>query len=244
MFSRNEPEHINDDPAFEVRETGRWRLFRWFVYPFVAFCAATVVVWALSGKPDTEPQVIKGSSTPDRAQPADDSNRVRHQDQPIYERLAAGSETDRGQELLPGAEKPMSRAELAAKVGSPAPVAAVPSAPGGHQSAALPPAATPPTPAVKPPVTTRAPASNTQPNFRIQIASVANEDQAQAEWGRISSRHPDLLGRLEGYYPSFTSSGGQSYVRVQAGPLVDKALAELLCSQLKARKVDCFVIEP
>ena len=76
------------------------------------------------------------------------------------------------------------------------------------------------------------------------MASVGNADQAAAEWGRISSRHPDLLSRLKGFYPEFTSSSGNTYTRVQGGPLVDKALAELLCSQLKARKVDCFVIEP
>lgn len=255
MSSEGEGLFRQDDPAYEPRESGAARGFRWFVYGFVGLCLAGVAVWVLSGRPDQPVPTIKGSAAPDRMEASEDSARVAHQDQPIYERLAAGSNTDRGKELLPGAEQPMSRDQLAAVIEkqTPAstdqagvsvpptndPAATQPSAETGQQTAAIPPVAK----NVVPPSVTKLKHPAT-PAFRIQVASVGNADQAEAEWGRISSRHPDLLSRLSGFYPKFTSSSGSTYTRVQGGPLVDKALAELLCSQLKARKVDCFVIDP
>lgn len=256
MSSDSESLFRNDDPAYEPREGAAARWFRWFVYGFVGLLAAGVAVWVLTGSPDKPVPTIKGSAGPDRVAPGEDPARVPHQDQPIYERLAAGSDPDRGRELLPAAEQPMTRDQLAAAIGSqqgnaaPAPQAqGAPQAassggqaqgqqPSDAQTAALPPAA-----ANAPPSATRN-ANPAEPAFRIQVASVANADQAKAEWARISSRHADLLGRLQGFYPEFTSSSGNTFTRVQGGPLVDKALAEMLCSQLRARKVDCFVIEP
>jgi cell division septation protein DedD len=255
VSSQSEGLFRNDDPAYEPRESGAARWFRWFVYGFVGLCIAGVAVWVLSGKPEHSVPTIKGSALPDREAAGEDPARVAHQDQPIYERLAAGSDPDRGRELLPAAEQPMTREQLAASIGKQTPSAAgqgqsavppakaeavAPSEPAtANQTAAAPPAAQP---AARP--STAKQSNPAEPSFRIQVASVGNADQAAAEWGRISSRHPDLLSRLKGFYPEFTSSSGNTYTRVQGGPLVDKALAELLCSQLKARKVDCFVIEP
>ena len=269
MSSQTESLFRNDDPAFEPQESSAARWFRWFVYGFVGLCAAGVAVWVLTGSPDKPVPVIKGPSSPDRAAATNDPARVPHQDQPIYERLAAGSNPDRGKELLPAAEQPMTRDQLNAAIaaqqggGTQTPPATAPpsaanqaantgpaaDAPGsGAAVASLPPSGSDPAgqaPAANnaPPAVTRD-ANPAAPAFRIQVASVANEGQAKAEWARISSRHPDLLSRLQGFYPEFTNSRGNTYTRVQGGPLVDKALAELLCSQLKARKVDCFVIDP
>ncbi len=265
MSSQTETLFRNDDPAYEPQESSAARWFRWFVYGFVGLCAAGIAVWVLTGSPDKSIPTIKGPSSPDRAAATDDPARVPHQDQPIYERLSAGSNPDRGKELLPPAEQPMTRDQLNATIAAqqgggtesppattaPAPVTNPPDA--DAQGTDTPVASLPPSgndPATQAPVARNAPPAVTKdpnpaaPAYHVQIASVANEDQAKAEWARISSRHPDLLGRLQGFYPEFTNSRGNTYTRVQGGPLVDKALAELLCSQLKARKVDCFVIEP
>ncbi len=258
MSSQSDGLFRQDDPAYEPQESGAACGFRWFIFGFIGLCVAGIAVWVLSGRPDHPVPTIKGSTAPDRMEAAEDSARVAHQDQPIYERLAAGSNPDRGKELLPGAEQPMSREQLAAaiekqvpaspnqvdtaKVVAPAvtaPMGAEPPSDTGDHTAAIPPAAK----TVTPPSVTKQ-SNPAEPLFRIQVASVRNPDQAEAEWARISNRHSDLLGRLKGFYPQFTSSSGSTYTRVQGGPLVDKALAELLCSQLKARKVDCFVIEP
>ena len=148
----------------------------------------------------------------------------------------AGEQSTQPSAAVPGDAAPSGAAATAAGVNGTS--AAETPASQDTQVAALPPA----TPNAPPTVTKDT--NPAEPSFRIQVASVGNADQAQAEWARISNRHPDLLGRLQGFYPEFTSSNGNTYTRVQGGPLVDKALAELLCSQLKARKVDCFVIEP
>ncbi len=272
MSSQSEGLFRNDDPDYEPQEGTAARLFRWFVYGFVGILVAGVAVWVLSGSPDKPVPTIKGSATPDRMDAPQDAARVPHQDQPIYERLAAGSAPDRGQELLPGAEQPMTRAQLAAVVDgqsssgtnqtpTTSPPAATPSSearagdtkvdaadsapetPAPTPRADTETAAVPPSASHAPPSVTKD-ASPAEPAFRIQVASVGNADQAAAEWARISSRHPDLLSWLKGFYPEFTSSSGNTFTRVQGGPLVDKALAELLCSQLKARKVDCFVVDP
>lgn len=258
MSSQTESLFRNDDPAYEPQESSAARWFRWFVYGFVGLCAAGIAVWVLTGSPDKPVPTIKGPASPDRAAATDDPARVPHQDQPIYERLAAGSNPNRGKELLPAAEQPMTRDQLNAAIaaqqgtGTETPSASASSA-ANQADAGTPAASLPPSgsdPAAQAPAASNAPPAVTKdanpaaPAFHIQVASVANEDQAKAEWARISSRHPDLLSRLQGFYPQFTNSKGNTYTRVQGGPLVDKALAELLCSQLKARKVDCFVIEP
>jgi cell division protein FtsN len=258
VSSQTESLFRNDDPAYEPQESSAARWFRWFVYGFVGLCAAGIAVWVLTGSPDKPVPTIKGPASPDRAAAGDDPARVPHQDQPIYERLAAGSNPDRGTELLPAAEQPMTRDQLNAAIaaqqgtGTETPATAAPAAADqtdtGTPVASLPPSGS--DPAAPSPAASNAPPAVTKDAnpaasaFHIQVASVANEDQAKAEWARISSRHPDLLSRLQGFYPEFTNSRGNTYTRVQGGPLVDKALAELLCSQLKARKVDCFVIEP
>ena len=263
MTSQTESLFRNDDPAYEPQESSAARLFRWFIYGFAGLCAAGVLVWVLTGNPDKPVPVIKGSGTPDRAAAADDPARVSGQDQPIYERLAAGSNTERGQELLPASEQPMSREQLAAAIDrqqlpavpSAAEPADSPQVPAGSDAAApattgggeqaAPPAADPAPPAQvnAPPAVTKQAEAQTS-GYWIQVASVLTEDQAKSEWARISRQNSDLLARLEGLYPTFTNSKGNTYYRVQGGPLVDEALANLLCSQLKARKVDCLVIEP
>ncbi|HKK28958.1 MAG TPA: SPOR domain-containing protein [Alphaproteobacteria bacterium] len=277
MSSQTDGPFRNDDPEHEVQESRAARWFRWFVYGFVALCAGTLIVWALSGKPEREVGVIRAPDIPDRAPPVEDPSRVTNQDQPIYERLAAGTSSERGQELLPPAERPMSQDQLSALLDGPAPpeeeeqkpeeqqTAALshpagPAAPGQGEPESVPDSDTPdPKPSTEdgalpeaggletvppPPSVVKQPEAPAAPSFRIQIASVRTPDQAEAEWGRVSNRHPDLLGRLSPFYPTHESGARGTYVRVQAGPLIDKALAELLCSQLKARKVDCFVVEP
>jgi cell division septation protein DedD len=270
MATQTESPFRHDDPAHEPRDGRSVRWFRWFVYAFVGLLALTVIVWALSGKPDRPAPVISGPSSPDREMPAEDSSRVPYQDQPIYERLAAGSDPGRGKELLPAAEVPMSRQQLATAIGVPEsppqrpPAASADSTlpdqlaavrPPLTDSAPLSPVAPPPnasagTPdqvsATRPaPPSSLAKEGDAMPDgFRIQIASVRTRDQAAAEWARVSGRNPDLLSRLDPYYAQHSAGDRGDFVRVQGGPLVDKTLAEMLCSQLKARKVDCLVITP
>jgi cell division septation protein DedD len=276
VTSPTEPLFRNDDPAYEPQESRAARWFRRFVFGFVGLCAAGVAVWVLTGRPDRPVPTIEGSAVPDRMVAGEDSARVPHQDQPIYERLTAGSDPSRGRELLPESEQPMPRGALQATLDrqtaaarpvapsqpppsqvtpvplAPAQSAAAPSPPAPVEPQAVPPAAPPgiPQPATAarpaaPPAASAPPAANpaVEGGYRIQVASVGSAAQAEAEWARIKGRNGDLLGRLNGFFPAYQTAGG-TFIRVQGGPLVDKTLAEMLCGQLKTRKVDCFVVEP
>ena len=260
MFSQAEPLFRNDDPAFEPRESRGAKWFRYFALGFTALCGMTVLVWALSGKPAPEVKHFGKPAGLDRVTATDDPNRVPNQDQPIYDRIGAGTSGERGRELLPGAEPALNRNELAARLNpstsdsGDSPATGTPhtdnnSADGAAASSAPPAAAKNDPPAQPSAADANATGDATTvaalaTDFRIQIASVRTEQQAEAEWRRIKNRHADLLGKLSSFYPKHESGSRGTYYRVQAGPLVDKALADLLCSQLKARKVDCFVLSP
>lgn len=268
---------------------GRW--FRWFVLGFAALFLATLAVWVLTGPPPGPAPVVTGPNLPDRRAPEDQSGLVPNQDQPIYESVAPGSETGRGQDLLAMPERPldqpgvMAQAEaqdatrsgagtgnqsMAGTAGqttdeptepaAPPPTASTgtdstppsPSAAEGESDARdQPPTPTQPVPPRPPETAGRAvadsspatPAASDQ-QYRIQIASVRTEEQAAAEWKRVADRHPDLLSRLTPSYERYETGNSGVYYRVQGGPLIDKALADLLCGQLKSRKVPCIVISP
>lgn len=320
MWLRGDSSSRNDDPEHEASARGPFgRWLRWFVLGFVALLAASLAVWVLTGPPPRSPPVIAGPNVPDRRAPDDQTRLVPNQDQPIYESVAPGRETNRGEDLLAEPERPLDRTGIADqireqdsqqaggpdrvaagdRIGDPMPDPAAPSAgpaapseqappgqpdalpqPGGPEQQAASPPQTEPS-ALRPdttgqPVPPRPPDSQTTAStgdaatstgetaaatgdaatseseaeppaseqYHIQIASVRTEEQAAAEWQRVASRHPDLLGLLDPRYVRFETQNGGIYYRVQGGPLVDEELAKLLCAQLKPRGVPCLVISP
>ncbi len=274
MWFRRDPSPRNDDPEHEEGATGPFgRWFRWFVLGFAALLAATLAVWVLTGPPPGPAPVITAPSLPERRAPEDQTGLVPNQDQPIYESVAPGTETGRGQDLLAMPERPLDQAGVTAQAeaqdAEQTPVPAPESVPTPESNEAvedaakqtgLPPemrptsperdqdstAATPSVPSQPIPPQPPAAASPDEPSeqYRIQIASVRTEEQAAAEWKRVADRHPDLLSRLTPSYERFETNNSGVYYRVQGGPLIDEALAELLCAQLKGRKVPCIVISP
>ena len=268
-FFGGDDEPRNDDPEHETRPGFLRRAFRWFVAGFAVLVVSGLAVWVLTGPPEGPPPVITGPELPDRRAPDDQSNLVPNRDQPIFDRVIPGNETGPAKELLAEPERPLDLAAVAEQAKSqdaesgiqaaPPPIAppTVPETAREAQTASADPAAEDPTAPAAPPTQPAeekpadikpAPAANVPApapdDYRIQIASVRSEESAASEWKRVSSRHPDLLGRLKPFYEVFRTSNNSIYYRVQAGPLVDKALADLLCAQLKARKVACLVIAP
>jgi hypothetical protein len=254
LFGREQSPR-NDDPEHEPRAGFLKRGFRWFVVVLVVALAGGLAVWVVTGPAPNKPKLIASDNLPDRRAPEDQSSLVPNQDQPIYEQVSPGHETDRGQELLKEPEKPMDQtavkaqaeaqdrlraqnpnSEQVAEAGKPE---AVPTTkPTGTAPPPSPPLSIP-----KIPLDTTPPSPPTQ-DVKIQVASVRTPEQAEAEWKRVSGRHPDLLSRLIPSYDRFDSQSGATYYRVQGGPLPDKELANLLCAQLEARKVDCIVVSP
>lgn len=148
----------------------------------------------------------------------------------------------------------------AAHAAAPVTAAALPPPAAGKQPAAaakpVPVALTPPpatTPAAAPqPATASASGTLVPPSaraggggrggWRVQLASVPSEAQAQGEWKRLSSRHADVLGGLGVSFAQATINGS-TYYRVQAG-VVDETRARSICASLKAQSVGCILVAP
>lgn len=74
----------------------------------------------------------------------------------------------------------------------------------------------------------------------LQLSSVKSEAAAAAEWKRLQSEHPGLLGKL-GLSLETAAVQGTTYWRVQTGPFASRDAATELCAKLKSRNQDCLV---
>lgn len=80
--------------------------------------------------------------------------------------------------------------------------------------------------------------------YRIQLAALKTDAEAQTTWNRLKSRHGNLLG---GHQPNIvrTELGGLgTFYRLQLGPFADKEQSKQLCQQFKAGGLDCFLLAP
>lgn len=133
---------------------------------------------------------------------------------------------------------------------APAEPAAVPAV--GEVLAALPSA---PLPRPKPRIaaTSRAepasaPAARVEPAaggavWRVQVASMRDDQSARQAWDQVRARHPGLLAGLS---PTIVRAevGSGTFYRVQVGPFADRVAANATCSALKAERTDCLVVGP
>lgn len=84
----------------------------------------------------------------------------------------------------------------------------------------------------KPPVATSSPPVATDGNWRIQLGAFSNQANAVRAW-------ENLAGRLGGLSVNYVRAG--NIVRLQAGPLADKAAAQRACA---ASGTSCLTIAP
>ena len=190
---------------------------------------------ALVGQSDADLPVVKAPKGDYKVAPQDPGGLdVNHQDASIYEALVRGRpgavpETigplpDAPRPVIPPPAPPPDPAETGPKA-APMPV---PAPRDGSANAALPPA--PPKPPARPQQEAAAEVS-------VQLGAFGAEAAAREAWDALRKPHEDLLGRMDA---EFVTGGG--VVRVQAGPVSTEALAQLVCEQLKARNVDCFIV--
>ncbi len=103
------------------------------------------------------------------------------------------------------------------------------------------PAATParaPLPPVEP-----APApAGTAKSYRIQLAAVRSEDEAQSTWKRLAAKHRGLLGQRQPLIEKTDVGSLGTFYRIQIGPFADKKESAQLCSRFKSSGVDCFLV--
>jgi hypothetical protein len=228
----------------------------------------SVVWWAhnqdvKAGGKGLEPLVVQAPATPARVKPENAGGLVPpNQDKEVFNRVAPGAVPVQPEKLLPTAPTPKLPAS-----GLPAPAAPkepettkAPATPA--TAAATPGAATPapttgstPTPPVtttdKPVPTEAGPSiaslidnmSGPTGGWRVQVASVKNEDIAKSTWARLQAAHGDVLANLR-MQPTRVDLGEKGvWYRVQAGPL-DEKQAQTICGTLKGRKTDCVTVPP
>ncbi|MCA0304026.1 MAG: SPOR domain-containing protein [Proteobacteria bacterium] len=232
----------------------------------------SVVWWAhnqdvKAGGRGLEPLVVQAPAAPARVKPENAGGlTVPNQDKEVFNRLQPNAVPTQPEKLLPtpatpklpagglplpAAPKPADT-EVAAKTPTPL-QGATPAV------ATAPPAAAPAPPPNAPPV---ADAPKSKPSesgpsiaslidgmsgpsggWRVQVASVKNEDVAKSTWARLQSAHGDVMANLRMQAVRVDLGDKGVWYRVQGGPL-DEKQAQSVCNSLRSRKADCVLIPP
>ena len=159
------------------------------------------------------------------------------------ERLLSPQDRARGVEMAREMRTAPPPTQLAARPApTPAPTPPRTQTPARTQPPRTAPVPTPPvrtataTPRPRPPVQTAArpaaPVATAGGRWRVQIGAFANEANARHAWSAVA-------GRLPGLRPAFVRAGG--VIRVQAGPLGDRAAAQRACARAGN---GCFPVAP
>jgi hypothetical protein len=78
-------------------------------------------------------------------------------------------------------------------------------------------------------------------DYRIQLAAVRGESDAQRAWDLFMADLRPVLGDVAPIFERAETANGVFY-RVQIGPFASQQTAESLCEELKQRNASCFVI--
>lgn len=108
---------------------------------------------------------------------------------------------------------------------------------GRQQTAAAPPAPRP-TPAAPAP---SAPQPAPGGGYRIQIAALPSEAEAQATWKRLAAKHNSVLAGKQPIIQRTDLGTLGIFYRVQLGPYADQSESQRLCNDFKRSGLDCFV---
>ncbi len=106
------------------------------------------------------------------------------------------------------------------------------------------PAAEPPAEAATASAPEAAPQVAMATGFRIQLASVKSEADADKEWTRLRKIHGDLIGDLQPTVQRADLGTQGVFYRIQGGPLASREEAAALCEKLKAKNQGCLVVKP
>jgi hypothetical protein len=124
-----------------------------------------------------------------------------------------------------------------------------PATPGQPQSVTPPRTAAAPAPAqqTQTPAATPAPAARTVTataggSAKIQLASLKDQAAATATWTALQKKFPAELGGLQPSYERVEIANKGTFIRLQAGPLKDRAEAQAACSALAAKNQGCIVV--
>ena len=195
------------------------------------------VLWfgyrALLGSSDADLPVVAAPKGDYKVAPKDPGGLdIDHQDASIYEALVRGRPGAVPETIGPLPEVPRPvvprPAPGPAETGRKAAPMPVPAPRDGSATASAPP--------VPRPQSSR-PEPEAASEVFVQLGAFGTDAAAREAWGALKKRHGDLLGRMNAEFVP-----GSGVVRVRAGPVSTPALAQIVCEQLKARNVDCFIV--
>ncbi|MFQ5954850.1 MAG: SPOR domain-containing protein [Kiloniellales bacterium] len=129
----------------------------------------------------------------------------------------------------------------AAAVEAPPPRAPVPPPPVVTPPSAAPPEVPPP---ATPPETAAlaTPEAGDGDGYMIQLVAHRTPAAAQATWSQLNRVHPDLLGGLPHRVERADLGRRGLFYRLRIGAFADRAAALKLCRDLKARRLDCWIV--
>lgn len=85
--------------------------------------------------------------------------------------------------------------------------------------------------------------SDADRHYHLQLGSFQNEVQALAEWQRLQTRYPDILGQLQFNIERADLGQNRIYYRLQVGPLARTAAAAKCLMLSQQHQEDCLLIE-
>ncbi|MEK6733883.1 MAG: SPOR domain-containing protein, partial [Pseudomonadota bacterium] len=80
--------------------------------------------------------------------------------------------------------------------------------------------------------------------YKIQIAAMRTQANAEKEWSNLSKRFPKILKNFEHYVTSKDIEGKGVFYRLQIGPFKTEAEANKTCKLLKNSNINCFIVKP
>lgn len=122
------------------------------------------------------------------------------------------------------------------------PAASQPVAPKTEEKPAAAPATRAPAQTATAPAATPSVTATPGGSAKIQLASLKDQAAATATWNQLQKKFPDVLGGLQPSYEKVEIAGKGTFIRLQAGPLKDRATAQNACQQLAAKNQGCIVV--
>lgn len=80
--------------------------------------------------------------------------------------------------------------------------------------------------------------------YRIQLAALRSDAEAQATWKRLVNKHRKLLAGRKPNIVRTELGGLGTFYRVQLGPFAEKGPSQKLCNDFKLGGLDCFLLAP